>query len=91
MFSPPLSPQLLKQQCYEMKLKQDSVDLEWSQHRADLESDLGLARAQLEQWQNQDRERRRVEGEELKELSNHNQRLVEQLSEVTSFLPSACY
>lgn len=73
--------ELLKQQCYEMKLKQDSVDLEWSQHRADLESDLGLARAQLEQWQNQDRERRRVEGEELKELSNHNQRLVEQLSE----------
>ncbi|XP_041090849.1 BICD family-like cargo adapter 2 isoform X2 [Polyodon spathula] len=73
--------ELLKQQCYEMKLKQDSVDLEWSQHRADLESDLGLARAQLEQWQNQDRERWRVEGEELEELSNHNQRLVEQLSE----------
>lgn len=63
-------------------------DLEASQREAELQADITSLRAQLEQKHVQSRDRRREESEQLTQLSNHNQKLVEQLAEVTNSLVS---
>lgn len=59
-------------------------DLEASQREAELQADITSLRAQLEQKHVQSRDRRREESEQLTQLSNHNQKLVEQLAEAVS-------
>ncbi|XP_051749501.1 BICD family-like cargo adapter 2 isoform X2 [Ctenopharyngodon idella] len=59
-------------------------DLEASQREAELQADITALRAQLEQKHVQSRDRRREESEQLTQLSNHNQKLVEQLAEAVA-------
>ncbi|XP_039517845.1 BICD family-like cargo adapter 2 isoform X2 [Pimephales promelas] len=59
-------------------------DLEASQREAELQADITSLRAQLEQKHVQSRDRRREESEQLTQLSNHNQKLVEQLAEAVA-------
>lgn len=64
-------------------------ELASSQKEAELAADLAALRADLERRHNQGRERRRDESEQLTQLANHNQRLVEQLAEVSVRLKAA--
>nr|XP_055056419.1 BICD family-like cargo adapter 2 isoform X2 [Misgurnus anguillicaudatus] len=59
-------------------------DLEASQREAELQADITAFREQLDQKHAQSRDRRREESEQLTQLSNHNQKLVEQLAEAVS-------
>lgn len=59
-------------------------ELASGQKEAELAADLAALRADVERRHNQGRERRRDEGEQLTQLANHNQRLVEQLAEVSA-------
>lgn len=59
-------------------------DLEAGQREAELQADIAALRTQLEQKHIQGRGQRREESEQLTQLSNHNQKLVEQLAEVTN-------
>lgn len=64
-------------------------ELASGQKEAELAADLAALRADLERRHNQGRDRRRDESEQLTQLANHNQRLVEQLSEVSVSVNSA--
>ncbi|XP_016309576.1 bicaudal D-related protein 2-like isoform X2 [Sinocyclocheilus anshuiensis] len=66
------------QRCLEVR------DLEASQREAELQADITALRAQLEQKHIQSRDRRHEESEQLTQLSNHNQKLVEQLAEAVA-------
>lgn len=59
-------------------------ELESGQKEAELTADLAALRAELERHQSLGQDRRRDESEQLTQLANHNQRLVEQLAEVSS-------
>ncbi|XP_055056418.2 BICD family-like cargo adapter 2 isoform X1 [Misgurnus anguillicaudatus] len=59
-------------------------DLEAIQREAELQADITAFREQLDQKHAQSRDRRREESEQLTQLSNHNQKLVEQLAEAVS-------
>lgn len=59
-------------------------DLEAGQREAELQADIAALHEQLEQKHVQSRDRRREESEQLTQLSNHNQKLVERLAEVTN-------
>ncbi|XP_051970792.1 LOW QUALITY PROTEIN: BICD family-like cargo adapter 2 [Xyrauchen texanus] len=59
-------------------------DLEASQREAELQADITGLRERLEQKQVQSRDRHREESEQLDQLSNHNQKIVEQLAEAVS-------
>lgn len=58
-------------------------ELASGQREAELVADLAAAKAQLERHHMQGRDRRRDECGQLTQLSSHNQRLVEQLAEVS--------
>lgn len=58
-------------------------ELASGQREAELAADLAAVRAELERHHSQGRDRRRDESEQLTQLANHNQRLVEQLAEVS--------
>lgn len=64
-------------------------ELASGQKEAELAADLAALRADLERRHNQGRDRRRDESEQLTQLANHNQRLVEQLAEVSTSADSA--
>lgn len=74
--------QALQQEKYVLQRKLEMSQLEFGQREAELTADLAGLRAELERHHSQGRDRRRDESEQLTQLSNHNQRLVEQLSEV---------
>lgn len=78
--------QTLQQEKHVLQRKLDMNELTSGQREAELAADLAALRAELEQHHSQGRDRRRDEGEQLTQLANHNQRLVEQLAEV-----SVCY
>ncbi|XP_057216971.1 BICD family-like cargo adapter 2 isoform X2 [Triplophysa rosa] len=59
-------------------------DLEASQREAELQADITVLSEQLDQKHLQSRDRRREESEQLTQLSNHNQKLVEQLAEAVA-------
>lgn len=65
-------------------------ELTSGQREAELAADLAALRAELDKYHNQGRDRRRDESEQLTQLANHNQRLVEQLAEVSSRQPELC-
>ncbi|XP_066566293.1 BICD family-like cargo adapter 2 [Amia ocellicauda] len=74
----------LQQQCHELRGRLEVSRLEWAQRVAELEADLGAARDQLERQNGQERDRRREDTSQLAQLSNHNQKLVEQLAEAVT-------
>lgn len=58
-------------------------ELSSGQREAELTADLAALSAELERHHSQGRDRRRDESEQLTQLASHNQRLVEQLAEVS--------
>lgn len=58
-------------------------ELTSGQKEAELTADLAALRTELERYHSQGQDRRRDESEQLTQLANHNQRLVEQLAEVS--------
>lgn len=75
--------QTLQQEKHVLQRKLDMNELASGQREAELAADLAALRAELERHHSQGRDRRRDESEQLNQLANHNQRLVEQLAEVS--------
>ncbi|KAJ8347540.1 hypothetical protein SKAU_G00261290 [Synaphobranchus kaupii] len=76
--------EVLEQEKHVLQRKLDVRELESSQRDAELQADLTVLREQLDKQRNQGRDRRREESEQLTQLSNHNQKLVEQLAEAVA-------
>ncbi|XP_076867152.1 BICD family-like cargo adapter 2 [Brachyhypopomus gauderio] len=74
----------LQQEKHTLQRRLEVRELEAGQREAELQSDITSLREQLEQKHSVGRERRREENEQLSQLSNHNQKLVEQLAEAVS-------
>lgn len=75
--------QALQQEKHVLQRKMDVNELAFSQREAELVADLAASQAELERHHAQGRDRRRDESGQMTQLANHNQRLVEQLSEVS--------
>lgn len=75
--------QALQQEKHVLQRKMDMNELAFGQREAELAADLAAAKAELERHHTQGRDRRRDECSQLSQLSSHNQRLVEQLAEVS--------
>nr|XP_057942267.1 BICD family-like cargo adapter 2 isoform X1 [Doryrhamphus excisus] len=74
----------LQQQKHVLQRRMEMNELASGQKEAELNGDLAALRAELERHQCLGRDRRRDESEQLTQLANHNQRLVEQLSEAVT-------
>ncbi|XP_016116628.1 bicaudal D-related protein 2 isoform X5 [Sinocyclocheilus grahami] len=74
----------MQQEKHMLQRRLEVRDLEAGQREAELQADITALRAQLEQKHVQSRDRRREESEQLTQLSNHNQKLVEQLAEAVA-------
>ncbi|XP_026227987.1 BICD family-like cargo adapter 2 isoform X2 [Anabas testudineus] len=74
----------LQQEKHVLHRKLEMNELASGQKEAELTADLAALRAELERHQSQGQDRRRDESEQLTQLANHNQRLVEQLSEAVT-------
>lgn len=74
----------LQQEKHTLQRHLEVRDLEAGQRETELQADIASLREQLDQKHNQGRDRRREESEHLTQLSNHNQKLVEQLAEAVS-------
>ncbi|XP_061607785.1 BICD family-like cargo adapter 2 isoform X1 [Phyllopteryx taeniolatus] len=74
----------LQQQKHVLQRKLEMNELASGQKEAELNGDLTALRSELDRHHTQGRDRRRDESEQLTQLSNHNQRLVEQLSEAVT-------
>ncbi|XP_016346023.1 bicaudal D-related protein 2 isoform X3 [Sinocyclocheilus anshuiensis] len=74
----------MQQEKHMLQRRLEVRDLEAGQQEAELQADITALRAQLEQKHVQSRDRRREESEQLTQLSNHNQKLVEQLAEAVA-------
>ncbi|XP_017273695.1 BICD family-like cargo adapter 2 isoform X2 [Kryptolebias marmoratus] len=74
----------LQQEKLNLQRKMEMNVLESGQKEAELAADLAALRAELEKYQNEGRDRRKDEGEQMTQLANHNQRLVEQLAEAVT-------
>lgn len=83
-----LTSQALQQEKHILQRKLEMNELESGQREAELAADLSAMRADMEQRHSLGRDRRRDESEQLTQLANHNQRLVEQLAEVSRALMS---
>lgn len=75
--------QALQQEKHVLQRKLDMSELAFGQREAELVADVAGAKAELERHQAQGRDRRRDESGQLTQMANHNQRLVEQLAEVS--------
>uniref|UniRef100_UPI0037E989F1 BICD family-like cargo adapter 2 isoform X1 n=1 Tax=Semicossyphus pulcher TaxID=241346 RepID=UPI0037E989F1 len=74
----------LQQEKHVLQRKLDMTQLDSGQREAELTADLTALKAELERHHSQGRDRRRDESDQLTQLANHNQRLVEQLSEAVT-------
>ncbi|XP_054482457.1 BICD family-like cargo adapter 2 isoform X1 [Anoplopoma fimbria] len=74
----------LQQEKHVLHRKLEMNELDSGQREAELMTDLAALRAELERHHSHGRDRRRDESEQLTQLSNHNQRLVEQLAEAVT-------
>ncbi|XP_031427354.1 BICD family-like cargo adapter 2 [Clupea harengus] len=74
----------VQQEKHTLQRKLDVCEMEAAQREHELQADLATQRKQLEQQHAQGKGRRREESEQLTQLSNHNQKLVEQLAEAVS-------
>lgn len=75
--------QALQQDKHVLQRKLEMNELTSGQKEAELTADLAALRTELERYHSQGQDRRRDESEQLTQLANHNQRLVEQLAEVS--------
>ncbi|XP_061904637.1 BICD family-like cargo adapter 2 isoform X3 [Entelurus aequoreus] len=71
----------LQQEKHVLQRRLEMNELASGQKEAELNGDLATLRTELDRHQCLGRDRRRDESEQLTQLANHNQRLVEQLSE----------
>ncbi|XP_077447699.1 BICD family-like cargo adapter 2 isoform X2 [Stigmatopora argus] len=76
--------EMLQQQKHVIQRRMEMNELASGQKEAELNGDLAALRSELDRHHSQGRDRRRDESEQLTQLSNHNQRLVEQLSEAVT-------
>ncbi|KAM3600731.1 uncharacterized protein V6R79_001492 [Siganus canaliculatus] len=76
--------EVLQQEKHVLQRRLEMNELASGQKEAELAADLAALRAELERHHSQGRNRRRDESEQLTQLANHNQRLVEQLSEAVT-------
>ncbi|XP_077402330.1 BICD family-like cargo adapter 2 isoform X2 [Vanacampus margaritifer] len=74
----------LQQQKHVLQRRLEMNELASGQKEAELNGDLAALRSDLDRHHTEGRDRRRDESEQLTQLSNHNQRLVEQLSEAVT-------
>ncbi|XP_068456576.1 BICD family-like cargo adapter 2 [Clinocottus analis] len=74
----------LQQEKHVLHRKLQMNELASGQREAELIADLAALRAELERHHSQGRDKRKDESEQLTQLSNHNQRLVEQLAEAVT-------
>ncbi|XP_060910835.1 BICD family-like cargo adapter 2 isoform X1 [Labrus mixtus] len=74
----------LQQEKHVLQRKLEMNQLESGQREAELTADLGALREELERHHSHGRDRRRDESDQMTQLANHNQRLVEQLSEAVT-------
>ncbi|XP_054586485.1 BICD family-like cargo adapter 2 [Nothobranchius furzeri] len=74
----------LEQQRLNLQRKLEMNQLESGQRESELSADLAALRAELEKYHHEGRDRRKDESEQMAQLANHNQRLVEQLSEAVT-------
>ncbi|XP_037126480.1 BICD family-like cargo adapter 2 isoform X1 [Syngnathus acus] len=74
----------IQQEKHVLQRKLEMNELTSGQKEAELNGDLATLRSELDRHHIQGRDRRRDESEQLTQLSNHNQRLVEQLSEAVT-------
>ncbi|XP_049599617.1 BICD family-like cargo adapter 2 isoform X2 [Syngnathus scovelli] len=74
----------IQQEKHVLQRKLDMNELASGQKEAELNGDLAALRSELDRHHIQGRDRRKDESEQLTQLSNHNQRLVEQLSEAVT-------
>lgn len=80
--------QALQQEKHVLQRRLEISYLESAQKETELSGDLATARAELERHHSDGRDRRKDESEQLTQLANHNQHLVEQLAEVSSYFES---
>ncbi|XP_019941155.1 BICD family-like cargo adapter 2 isoform X2 [Paralichthys olivaceus] len=76
--------EVLQQEKHVLQRRLEMSELDSGQKEAELAADLISLRAELERHHSQGRDRRRDESEQLTQLSNHNQRLVEQMAEAVT-------
>ncbi|KAJ8267076.1 hypothetical protein GJAV_G00138060 [Gymnothorax javanicus] len=76
--------EVLEQEKHVLQRKLEAQELESSQREAELQADLTAFRKQISKQRDQGRDRRREESDQLMQLSNHNQKLVEQLAEAVA-------
>nr|XP_029136846.1 BICD family-like cargo adapter 2 isoform X3 [Labrus bergylta] len=74
----------LQQEKHVLQRKLEMNQLESGQREAELTADLGALREELARHHSHGRDRRRDESDQMTQLANHNQRLVEQLSEAVT-------
>ncbi|XP_034539870.1 BICD family-like cargo adapter 2 [Notolabrus celidotus] len=74
----------VQQEKHVLQRKLEMNQLDSGQREAELTTDLAALRVELDRHHSQGRDRRRDESEQLTQLANHNQRLVEQLSEAVT-------
>ncbi|KAG8433478.1 hypothetical protein GDO86_017675 [Hymenochirus boettgeri] len=72
---------MLEQKKHAMRLKMEVRESEWRAQVTDLESDLAQARLQLQQLMSEQRECGKESANVVQELSEQNQRLLEQLAQ----------
>lgn len=82
-----LLSQALQQEKHVLQRKLEMNELESGQKESELNTDIASLRAELQKYHSEGRDRRKDDSEQMTQLANHNQRLVEQLSEVGSFSP----
>ncbi|XP_030648985.1 BICD family-like cargo adapter 2 [Chanos chanos] len=76
--------EVLQQEKHMLQQRLEMQHLEASQREEELQADISALQEQLQHKLSLGRDRRREESEQLTQLSNHNQKLVEQLAEAVS-------
>uniref|UniRef100_A0A3B3UTB7 BICD family-like cargo adapter 2 n=2 Tax=Poecilia latipinna TaxID=48699 RepID=A0A3B3UTB7_9TELE len=74
----------LQQEKHVLQRKLEMNELEAGQKESELNVDLASLRAELQKYHSEGRDRRKDDSEQMTQLANHNQRLVEQLSEAVT-------
>ncbi|XP_032432899.1 LOW QUALITY PROTEIN: BICD family-like cargo adapter 2 [Xiphophorus hellerii] len=74
----------LQQEKHVLQRKLEMNELETGQKESELNTDIASLRAELQKYHSEGRDRRKDDSEQMTQLANHNQRLVEQLSEAVT-------
>ncbi|XP_053297554.1 BICD family-like cargo adapter 2 isoform X2 [Pleuronectes platessa] len=76
--------EVLQQEKHVLQRRLEMNEMDSGQKEAELTADLFSLRAEVERHHSHGRDRRKDDSEQLTQLSNHNQRLVEQLAEAVT-------